>query len=629
MMVRALVTALVLLWGAPGTPAFACDPEQDVRGELTFDTMGRPTGGAIRNLSQGGCTYRVGVGSYKVLSDGADHIESQVLFDAREIFLEPGQEQQLRVQVPACAYQIDLFYGDLITSFRGGVRYGTRKVAATLYGMESLCPEPSCEETRIRDLRAELQFLRESDPTCALITNYSALCSYDIGIASYRMFDLTPIFTTQTLFDSFLTVVPPGSASSICVDVPPCAYQLDVFFGQPVLDPSSGESFGTRLLAAGNFVSPSRPLCAPPPNCTLRVIGPEGGLCGAPETSFAVEALSSAGDLSYQWSTSCIEGRFSAPSAPSTTLAVPSPVGGGTVQCSVGLSVVDPATALETSCTAPVSCTPPEPPLLSCTIEGGGAVQCASSEQLRELRVLVTGAVGPTIVDWVSSCPERLVLPRGSGEVVTASIPAGSEGAPCSVVATIRDPLTERSVQCPAAISFGSCVRDCAGTVDGAAVVDRCNVCDGDGSSCVPSCETVDLTGRLLALDGAANGFRSVINQAGLRLLRQSSTQSNRRFVARARAKARALYTGAWTAIWSVARVQTSCDLSPFCIRISNQESVARYSANAAALRSIADSVVRRLPRRLKESFSPRVVQLQKLVDGELAQVPGERSVCP
>jgi hypothetical protein len=41
--------------------------------------------------------------------------------------------------VVVSATQIDLFYGDLITSFAGGVRYGDRKLAARHLGGTNFC----------------------------------------------------------------------------------------------------------------------------------------------------------------------------------------------------------------------------------------------------------------------------------------------------------------------------------------------------------------------------------------------------------------------------------------------------------------------------------------------------------
>ena len=53
----------------------------------------------------------------------------------------------LTVNNPPCGYQGDAFYGDLIVSFAGGVRYGVRRLDDTdgvnhQYCVPVVCPRP-------------------------------------------------------------------------------------------------------------------------------------------------------------------------------------------------------------------------------------------------------------------------------------------------------------------------------------------------------------------------------------------------------------------------------------------------------------------------------------------------------
>jgi CSLREA domain-containing protein len=98
------------------------DPEHDlVMGSIRpGNTVGR-----VKNRSTT-CSYQVGLAVYG-WPDG--QFADQALFDSQVKTIRPNSTIYLFVDVPSCRYQDDLFYGDLITSFTGGQRYGTRLLA--------------------------------------------------------------------------------------------------------------------------------------------------------------------------------------------------------------------------------------------------------------------------------------------------------------------------------------------------------------------------------------------------------------------------------------------------------------------------------------------------------------------
>ncbi len=87
----------------------------------SVSTSGNAT---VTNTSQT-CSFQVGLASYKMFDL---NIDNQVLFSSQTVTINPGQTLNLQVNVPDCAFQIDLFQGSLITSFAGGVRYGARLI---------------------------------------------------------------------------------------------------------------------------------------------------------------------------------------------------------------------------------------------------------------------------------------------------------------------------------------------------------------------------------------------------------------------------------------------------------------------------------------------------------------------
>ncbi len=122
---------------APATPACVSNPEVDLTGSLL-------TGGNARvTNSSENCSYKIGLATYKVFAGG---IENQVLFDSDVKTIAPKSTTYLQVDLPACKYQIDLFYGDLIQTFRGGARYGGRLIQGGIRG-DGYCSTPTTTPT--------------------------------------------------------------------------------------------------------------------------------------------------------------------------------------------------------------------------------------------------------------------------------------------------------------------------------------------------------------------------------------------------------------------------------------------------------------------------------------------------
>lgn len=116
---------------------------------IDFDaTAGTAT---IKNNSEL-CSYDVGIASYKgfeLANDTTLKIDSQELFDDASARLQPKDEKTLDIDVPDCSYQIDVFYGDLITDFSGGDRYGDRKLAWSHENLDNICGEEEIEELEL------------------------------------------------------------------------------------------------------------------------------------------------------------------------------------------------------------------------------------------------------------------------------------------------------------------------------------------------------------------------------------------------------------------------------------------------------------------------------------------------
>jgi hypothetical protein len=110
------------------------------------------------------------------------------------------------------------------------------------------------------DLTAELSLAG----TKGTFTNLSATCSYQIGIAAYRMFDFRQ--RSQAIFDWVTATIAPGTTLQLNVELPDCGTQVDLFAG-PVILSFNKDTYVGRFLT-GRWVRLARGFCDPGP-CTL------------------------------------------------------------------------------------------------------------------------------------------------------------------------------------------------------------------------------------------------------------------------------------------------------------------------------------------------------------------------
>jgi hypothetical protein len=83
------------------------------------------------------CSYPIGLAVYRKLDANIEH---QELYDYQLAVIPPNSTLTLTINNPPCAYQADAFYGPLIESFAGGVRYGARRLDDTDGHGAAYCP---------------------------------------------------------------------------------------------------------------------------------------------------------------------------------------------------------------------------------------------------------------------------------------------------------------------------------------------------------------------------------------------------------------------------------------------------------------------------------------------------------
>ncbi len=228
--------------------------QADLKHELSYiiGVSGTTATATITNKSAL-CEYPVGFASYEKFDE---IIDNQSLFDSSTTVIQPGETITLTINVPTCAAQLDLFYGDLITSFAGGVRYGGRLLDARHIGGTQYCSRCT-DPNPARDLKHSQSRLIANDT--GRIVNLSETCSYEVGIASYKKFD--DVIDHQHLFDYIDTVIEPGQTLELKVALPECAVQVDLYYGKH-LDTLYKQRYGSRLLDARHLGGSN--FCTPP-----------------------------------------------------------------------------------------------------------------------------------------------------------------------------------------------------------------------------------------------------------------------------------------------------------------------------------------------------------------------------
>lgn len=113
-----------------------CDG-RDLRLDLSGVISADGTVGTVTNMGDVTCTYLIGMASYEKYDE---IIDNQQLFDSvsQSVELAPDASTQLQVSLPNCATQVDLFFGEVLTSL-DGVRYGERLLEAVHLGSDSYC----------------------------------------------------------------------------------------------------------------------------------------------------------------------------------------------------------------------------------------------------------------------------------------------------------------------------------------------------------------------------------------------------------------------------------------------------------------------------------------------------------
>ena len=223
----------------------------------------------------------------------------------------------------------------------------------------------------------------------------------------------------------------------------------------------------------------------------------------------------------------------------------------------------------------------------SCQISGG-SFSCAGVSTVVSFSATTTGAI--TSFDWSHDCGPTANLTNTLGDAdLDLSDPGIGKAVACTVTLEVKDAANNSAI-CDANVDVDPCVLDCLNQINGTAKVDRCSVCNGDGTSCL-GCTSQNIKPKLFSLDGAAFDQKNTVRDAA-RLLAQVT--KNHKAGSAEVAEAFELYNSSWNLAWSMPEVNVQCTNSQFCVSVDNVPTIEVYTSNADRLLKLAKGLARK-----------------------------------
>lgn len=173
---------------------------------------------------------------------------------------------------------------------------------------------------------------------------------------------------------------------------------------------------------------------------------------------------------------------------------------------------------------------------------------------------------------------------------------------------------------------------DCLGVLGGSAVLDRCGVCNGDGSSCL-ECSTTDISQIQFEVDGHAFKQLSLVKRARRIILRTNVNQRETRALSALLVLAEQTYGRIWSNIWSYQSQIVSCSNAIFCSSTdltNKSQSVVDDSIEMTRLLKKQIKIQRKSGNRIRaiHIIEMKMKKLQLEVSQQISQIPVSQSEC-
>jgi predicted outer membrane repeat protein len=237
-----------------------------------------------------------------------------------------------------------------------------------------------------------------------------------------------------------------------------------------------------------------------------------------------------------------------------------------------------------------------------------------------------TESPSPTPSVTASPTPTESATPTAT-ETATPTASASATPTP-----TVTETVTPTATPPETPVVTPTPVSDCLGTPGGNAVVDRCGVCNGDGTSCL-GCSSSDVTDKQFTLDGSAAGQKALIARLTKLYLKAGGSKVSANSF---QVQAEKLYQNAWQLTWSVPSVIVTCSNTQFCVTRDHSATIASYTADVNSLNDLATKIGKTISKKTKnrsilnsaKSLQAKLAKLRKQGLSEAAKIPATSSSC-
>ncbi len=476
--------------------------------------------------------------------------------------------------------------------------------------------------------------------TASVTLKNNGTCSVPVGIASYKKNvavddPSTPgydphFLTNQTIHDyKTVTLLEPGETVTLTISIPNCATQVDVFWGPPILDYKTGESYSwpsnpPRMIAFhhtdtvdGDFYSKIKrdsngnrvePICS---NTTPT---PTRTATNTATSTATPTATSTPTNTATNTATSTPTATATNTATATATLtATPTATNTPTITATNTPTVTSTATATPTVTTSP-TITPTATPTETIECDAGGpyvngingidTLDC--SETPVSVQLDAGNSTGKNLMyQWSTNCSGATFSDTTSATPTFSLVTLGNNGQPvnCKVFLTVTSAQTDMTEMCESEVAGDICVLDCAGDLNGQAKLDDCGICNGNGSTCI-KCESSDSQDEQLGIDSNANSLRGAALSLAKELektakvvgLSSKSIKALKKYTATSRIKAEAAYKQVWTDTYTlIPGLIRSCEGSSACVKVSLVDSLVKIDSGTNTLVSLIKDLQKRI----------------------------------
>jgi hypothetical protein len=263
---------------------------------------------------------------------------------------------------------------------------------------------------------------------------------------------------------------------------------------------------------------------------------------------------------------------------------------------------------------------------------------------------------GELSYNWRTNCIDGSFNDENLSNPILSLITATSDNMPLSCAVFLRVTNSQQiSTECSSPVTAKTCNRDCLGVINGSAQVDRCGVCNGNGSTC-DDCNSQDIKDEQIEMDINSNSMRDNVLKVNKQLkvaaknakLSAKDNKSEDNYIADSTIKAQKAYKDVWSTVYTaIPSVVVSCTAS-FCVNVSTTSYKVEVSDGTESLLTLAQkgyARILKLERKAKAKRSPNLKKVQKasikaksLVDSSkkllnatnvaLTRIPANQSSC-